>query len=297
MRTIFISFFFIFCILTPIKAWSWDPLGLGGNIGKMKDAMNEIVEKVIAGEGQIIEQTRQGVNQVIDKLFDEKFVNLIAQIQAMIDKNLNRINEIIQQEIDLLFNRISDLVNQIATRAKELIDHTVEEIKTKIIDEFFAKADALCANITAEVIQILDKIDNLIYQTSCSEQALVDKITRNIVNALPSIPNPFDSCRKQINGKFPGHDLLWKFFSSYTTNELYEYKKCLYFIDINEKTPVQSILLAYRDLEALAGDMRCAAVALRLTENIFYYVDEMTKCVTKIDLWKRMHNLSLNIES
>lgn len=287
-QIIFSILFIYLSLFHSAKAWEWDPLDLGNNIARMKEAMSQIVDQVISGEIAVVESTRNAVNQVLDKLFDEKLANLLAQIQAMIEKNLKKIDEMIQREINLLFDRISDLVNQIASRAKELIDHTVEEIKNKIIDEFFVKADELCATITADVIQILNKIDNIIYELSCAEQALVDKIINAIVNALPSIPNPFDRCRRQVNQKFSGHDLLWKFFSSYTPNELYEYKKCTYFIDLDENTPIQSILLSYRDLEELAGSMRCAAVALRLTENMFYYLNEMTECVIKIDLWSHI---------
>ena len=290
MRSHFLPLFFLYLSIfqSPAQAWEWDILDLGNNIGRMKAAMNELADKILAGEGVLLEKAAVAVNDIIDKLFDDKFVKLLASIQAMIEKNLRQITEDIQQIIDNLFQKISDTINQIADRAKELIDSTIEEIKAKIIDEFFTKIDNLVATITANVLRILDKIDDMIYKLSCSEQALADKLIKAVVDALPSIPNPFNSCREAIDKKFPGFNLRWKFFSSYTANQLYEYKKCDYFINLDEKSPIASILMAYRDLEALAGDMRCAAVALRLTENLFYYMDEMATCVKMADFWQHI---------
>jgi len=54
-----------------------------------------------------------------------------------------------------------------------------------------------------------------------------------------------------------------------------------------KKTPVESILLAYRDLENFAGEMRCVSVARRLSMRLIYYVNEMTECVRLISLYEK----------
>ena len=184
---------------------------------------------------------------------------------------------------------MSDLVTQICNQARGLIQFTIDEIKQKIIDEFFSKADQLVADIQADIIKLLDRIDETIYKLSCSERALVDQIVGDITKALPTIPNPFNQCRHKIDTMFPGHNLRWKFFSEFSPNEIYEYQKCSYFIDLTPTTPIASILMSYRDLEILAGNMRCISVALIAPENIIYYMEEMAMCVQKIDLYKSMN--------
>lgn len=274
-------------VLHPTKSWEWDPLDLQKNISRMKEVINQAIDKILSGAGELIIKAKNAVKEVMDDLFDNKLLKLLYQIQSMIDKNLRQIDANIQAEIDKLFDRIRDMVEQISSKAKELIDKTIEEIKTKIIDEFFHKADLLVADITADVIKILDKIDFEIYHAYCSEKALADQIIRSISNLLPSVPNPFEKCRIFIDKKFPGFNLKWKLVSYFTQNQLYEYRKCDLFKNLDENSPIDSILLSYRDLELLAGDMRCVSVALRATENIFYFVNEMADVVSTIEIYKK----------
>lgn len=289
MRKYFIAFLFIYLTLyaPTAKAFRWDPLGLHSNVDDMKEALKNLADQILKGLDNLLGKAKQVVSDLLDKLFDDKLTKMLAEVQAMIDKNLKQINQDIQDTIDHMYDKLSALVTQMAMRVKEIIQQAIDDIKTKIIDEFFEKFEILCSEITADVIKLLDKIDNLIYNLSCSEQALVDKIVGELTKTLPYLPNPFNACREQIDSKFPGHNLRWKTFSSYSPNELYEYKKCDLFINLNENSPISSIILSYRDLEMLAGDMRCVSMALRLTENLYYYIDEMASCVTMIDMYKQ----------
>jgi len=170
-------------------------------------------------------------------------------------------------------------------RVKEIIAEAADQIKNKIIDEFFGKASELVAEVNNDVQKILNKIDDGIYHVYCSERAAANQIIGLVSSNLPWYNPLRDRCRAQMDTRFPGHNLKWKFFYSYSQNEVYEYKKCLHMIDMDPMTtPVTSVVLALRDIELLAGDMRCNSVALRADKSIFYYAQEMAECVSLINL-------------
>ncbi len=88
----------------------------------------------------------------------------------------------------------------------------------------------------------------------------MDKVVSEIKISLPSIPNPFESCRNEL-AKVYGGSLRFKFVSSFTDSQLYDYKKCQLIGDLTETTPIHAVKAAYRDLEQYAAKMRCASVA------------------------------------
>jgi hypothetical protein len=170
-------------------------------------------------------------------------------------------------------------------RVKEIIDETADQIKNKIIDEFFGKAGELVNSLNDDIQKILNRIDDGIYHVYCSERAAADQIISIVSNGLPWF-NPFkDRCRAQLDTQYPGHNLKWKLFGRYSQNELYEYRKCQLLIDMDPMTtPVLSVIMALQDVELLAGDMRCVSVALRAEKSVSYYAQEMAECVSMINL-------------
>ena len=62
---------------------------------------------------------------------------------------------------------------------------------------------------------------------------------------------------------------------SFTPNQLYEFRKCRLIHYLKEDSPIQAVQMAYRDLELLAGDMRCLSVSVGAINNEKYYIKEM----------------------
>jgi len=275
----------MFLVINPAKCWEWDPMGLKKNIERIKEMMNGLVDKLLAGMGDLMEKAKNAINNVLDKLFDEKLMALLNKIQELIDKNLKQIDSYIQGLIDNVMDKVSQLVDQMTRRVKEIITETADQIQKKIIGEFFGKASELVSQVTDDIHKILNRIDDGIYHIYCSERTAANQILNFVSSNLPWY-NPWsDRCRDQMETRFPGHNLKWKFFYSYTQNEIYEYKKCLNMIDLDPMTtPVNSVVLALRDIELLAGDMRCVSVALRADVSINYYAQEMAECVSLIHL-------------
>ena len=70
--------FLIFISLVPASK-AWDPLGLKGNIDDLKNAMNALADKLLAGADNLLAKARAAVKDTIDDLFDQKFVKMIAE--------------------------------------------------------------------------------------------------------------------------------------------------------------------------------------------------------------------------
>jgi hypothetical protein len=190
MKKLKLCFIIICLTIQQSSCWEWDPLNIHKNIDREKAVINEAIDKFLAGSGQLIIQAKTAVEEIMDKLFDEKLAKMFYQIQSMIDKNLKQINTAIQETIDKIFKKIDEMVDNMCKKALELINETIDQIKTKIIDEFFHKADILVADITADVIKILNQIDEGIFHAYCSEKALADQLINAVAKVLPSIPNP-----------------------------------------------------------------------------------------------------------
>jgi len=280
----------IVLLTASTKCWDWDPLDLEKNIQTTKTTTNTIIEKILSGDNQQIQKVKRAVEEVLDPLFDEKFLQLLYQIQSIIDKNFKQITYHIQEEINKVLDKIFDLVTQTANKGKELIDKPLEEIIAILKNESSHKADILTYDITADTIRNLDKVDLSIYNISCSDKTLADKLIYAVVKDLPWIPNPWDKCRILTDKKFPWKSVLYKLFKFFTLNELYEYMKCNLFVDYNGKSPIDNILKTYRELELFAGDMRCASVALVAPENLVYFVNEMVDSIRRIEIYQKLLN-------
>jgi len=241
----------------------------------------------------LIEKAKKAFIDSMNVLFDEKIKPLIYEIQAMVDRAMGQLDDLIQKTLDHVKDTINNIVNNAAQKAIEFIDRTIEEIKTKIIDEVFEKAKELENKVMGDIMMILNKVDEIILKISCSVQAIEVRVREDLYKLLPWIPNPFNSCRIQIDKKYPGHGLRYKFLSQFLSNELYELKKCYILNELTEKTPITSILMSYRDLEFLAAGMRCYSISVGAIENQKYFIREMAQCAQVIDTFSALRIESL----
>jgi len=283
---------FLFCLMltishTPVKCGLFSFIG-----GWFGDVVDGATKGMFDRAGDLIDQAKRAFQESMDKLFDQKLTPMINQIDAMIHRNLGQIDDIIQKSIDNFKNSTLEIINTAAAQAKDLIGHTIEDIKTKIIDNAFQKAADLEGKVMNDIIQILNRLDETIYKLSCSAQSIEIRVRDDLMKTLSIIPNPFDSCRISVDNLFPGHNLRWKPLSWYQPNELYELRKCYTLSALDEKTSVQSILMAYRDMEFLAAEMRCLSIAFAATMNLKYYIKEMGEIAHVIDVYESQVSFS-----
>jgi len=266
---------------TPVKC------GIFSSIGSwFGDVVDGATKKLFERAGELIDKAKRAFQESMDYLFDKKLTPMIDQIDAMIRRNLGIIDDIIQKTIDNFKNATLAIIEAAGKMAKELIGQTVEDIKTKLIDNTFQKAGELEGKILNDIVTILNRLDETIYKLSCSVQAIETRIRDDLVKTLSIIPNPWDPCRIAVDELFPGHNLRWKTLSYYQPNELYELRKCSTLSPLTETTPVPSILMAYRDMEFLAAEMRCLSIAFAATMNLKYYVKEMGDIVHTISIYE-----------
>ena len=255
--------------------------------GWFKGNVDNVSKVMFEGSGELIEKAKKAFYESMDKLFDEKLGPMIKQIEAVISRNLDKIDETIQHTIDNFKDSVMQIINTASKQAKDLIGSTIEKIKENIINYSYDKAKELESKIMNDIVIILNKIDETIYHLTCSAKAIEMQIRDDLMQSLWFIPYPWDSCRIELDQRFPGHYFRWKFFSWYGPNELYEYRKCYLIIGITEKTPIKSVIKAYKDLEQRASEMRCLSVAYAATSNLIYYVKEMSKARELINLWEK----------
>ena len=249
---------------TPSKC-GWISDTIGGWFGG-------IVDKASSG---MIDHAKQAFRESMDLLFDTKIQPLINQLEATANRVLDHAKDDINAVIDNFKKEMEELVDYASKKANDLVDHTVEEIKKKIIDEAFDRLNKFEAKLFQDMTTILNKIDAILKEVSCYAQAIIFRITEEIKKALPTLVNPWEDCRILLDKRFPGQYMRWMLISYFSENMLYEYRKCRLINYLTGDSPIQEVTMAYRDLELLAGDMRCLSVAKGAIENEKYYIKEM----------------------
>jgi ElaB/YqjD/DUF883 family membrane-anchored ribosome-binding protein len=244
--------------------------------GFISDVLGRFFGGIVDGATKgMIDNAKQAFRESMDYLFDNKLQPLIHQLEATADRVLDRAKDDINAVIDNFKNQMEDLVKNAANIATEFVDHTLEEIKTKIIDSTFDRLNKFEDKLFQDVTAILNKIDEIMKNVSCYAQAIIIRITDEIKKALPWVPNPFETCRIKLSEIFEDSSLRYKFISSFTPSQLYQYRKCNLINHLTGDSPILAVRLSYMDLEFLAGDMRCLSVANGSMNNEKYYIKEM----------------------
>jgi len=241
---------------------------------------NSIVEKSANG---LIGNAKAAFRESMDYLFDNKIKPLLYQLEAAADRVIDKAKDDLNEVIDHFKKQMEDLIQTAAATAKKLVDYTIDEIRTKIINYAFDKLDSFESKLFRDITEMLNKVDAIMKNISCYAQAIIARITDEIKKSLPIIPNPFDKCRIKLDKEFPGQRLRYKFLRSFTPNQLYELRKCYLINNLTENSSINSINMAYRDLELLSGDMRCLSVSLGAIQNEKYYIKEMGKACFILD--------------
>ena len=244
--------------------------------GFLSDMLGGFFGNIVDGATKgMIDRAKQAFRESMDYLFDNKLQPMIHQLEATADRVLDRARDDINAVIDNFKKQMEDLVEKAAQTAKDFVDHTVDEIKNKIIDNTFDKLNKFEDKLFQDMTVVLNKIDEMLKEVSCFAQAIVYRVTDEIKKALPSIPNPWEDCRIILDDLFKGENMRWKLVSSFTPSQLYAYRKCRLVHYLKEDSPIEAVKMAYRDLELLAGDMRCLSVSLGAIQNEKYYIKEM----------------------
>ena len=148
-----------------------------------------------AAASPLMDHVKQAILESMDYLFDQKISKLIYQIEATSNRMMDHATEDINKIVDNFKAQMEDLVKNAIKNAEEMADHTIEEIKRKIIDEAFEKLKDLENQIFIDITKILNQVDSMLKEVSCFSQAIVKRITDDIKNLLPRLPNPFNPCR------------------------------------------------------------------------------------------------------
>jgi ElaB/YqjD/DUF883 family membrane-anchored ribosome-binding protein len=272
----------IILIFTAIPKSKCGWLGdmLGGFFGN-------VVDKATSG---MIDHAKQAFRESMDYVFDNKIQPLIHQLEATADRVMDHAKDDINAVIDNFKKQMEELVETSAKIATEFVDHTVEEIKTKIIDNTFDKLNKFEDKLFQDMTTILNKIDEILKSVSCYAQAVIYRISDEIKKALPSLINPLEECRAILDKLFPGEWMRFKQVSSFSYSQLYEYRKCRLIHYLKEDSPIEAVKMAYRDLELLSGDMRCLSVALGAINNEKYYIKEMGEADFILDTLGSFHS-------
>lgn len=244
-----------------------------GMISKLLgDFFNDITSRAASG---LVDNAKRAFRESMDYLFDNKLLPLINQLEATADRVVDHAKDDINLVVENFKKEMEELVENSAKIAQNLIDHTIEEIKEKIIDETFDKIKNFEEKLFQDITTILNQIDSILKEVSCFAQAIVTRVTEEIKKVLPRFINPFESCRIELQNLFPNDYMRVKPLSNFSPNQLYEYRKCRLIFYLKDDSPIKAVEMAYRDLELLAGDMRCLSVSLGAVFNEKYYISEM----------------------
>ena len=192
----------IILISTPQQAKAgWISDKIGGFFGGI---VNKATEGIFKQGGELIEKAKKAFLESMDVLFDQKIKPMIFQIQSMVDRAMGQMGELIEKTIKSTEDFINNVINNAANKAIEFVDFSIEQIKTKIIDNAFEQVRELENKVMGDIMIILNKVDETILKISCSLQAVEVRVREFLYKNLPSIPNPWDPCRIKVDAQFPG---------------------------------------------------------------------------------------------
>jgi len=236
----------------------------------------------------LVDNAKDAFVDAMDEVVTNDLVPLVQMIQALLDRDIQEVDEDVKALVANLKDFIQKEVQQMASLAEMRINKTVEEIKTEIITTFFKDLTQYTGYVLNGVNTILNKIQQMEQKFICTEISVVNEIMQALKEAFGIdwwIVDPWDSCREFVDTIFPDYDLRYKFFSEYTPLQLYYYTKCTYINPLTQNSPIIEIRAAYLSWGDLAANMRCGAIATDDQDLVIFYLKEMGEASGRYHIW------------
>jgi hypothetical protein len=186
----------------------------------------------------LVGPAKEAFIQAMNVLFDQKLKPMITQIDTVATARLAQFNQTIQDAE----RGIDAILTHAGVVAAGLVGQTADQIKTRIIDEAFAQADALVDRVTASVNEIIENVD-------CKIDGQRDKLVEWWRSIIP-LANPLNHCYRENGATIfaPASDDYIK---------KYRIQECLYKDDLTASGTVRDLTDNYGRILLLVRRFAC----------------------------------------
>ena len=264
--TKFLFTLLLLIVFSPTKQ-SWIYVHLDGYYTSL---LEESIDKVK-------EEVKEPFIESCNFLYFSNIIPLINQLEATHERTLSNMKNEIISVIELIEKEFYEVIEAAITIVNEyeLTSNANSDSKIiiKVEENSSFKLKKLEEDFFVEISRILNIVDERLKGLSCKNEYLVSKTKTEINKVIPEMYDPKEYCRITLNSDYPG--IKNKFKSEMSMEELYMYRKCLLTKNLTPESNTTTIAAAYREIELIAGDMRCLSVALGAISNEKFYIREI----------------------
>jgi hypothetical protein len=184
----------------------------------------------------LVGPAKQAFLDVINVLFDQKLTPMINSINDKLASRLDQAGELINNAE----KGIDEIIDTAASQIETAGDKITAEIKDRIIDESFNRADALESKVMVDIDKFIERID-------CLFEGKMDKVQLWVQSQFTVIPHPWDRCY--------GYSIVLPASDDYPAH--YKIKRCEYLRQLDNSRTIRELKENYWNLSYLAREFSC----------------------------------------
>jgi hypothetical protein len=186
----------------------------------------------------LVGPAKQAFLEAMQILFDEKLTPFLDRVDEVAETRLNQVQHIIDQTTE----QVNSLINEAAMVARSVASDSINEIKKKIIDNTFDRADEIIKYIIGHLRIIINDVDCKI----AGQREAVITWVQNLIK----LPKPFNACYRKF-----GFVVTSPASNDYIN--IYRITKCEYEVDLEKSRLVSDVKFNYARLSLLARRFAC----------------------------------------
>lgn len=261
-----VSFGLLWLCSALLPAAAWDPFGI----------FNSAKERAEEAGDHLIGNAKAAFEAAMADLFDNKIGPMIDKVNAMVLEDAEAIKKDVEEVIATTEKAIDDMIDHAAAVAQQLIDHEIEEIKEKIIDETAAKVEECEDHFFQGVNNVLQQFYAAVVKINCMAQGDIDRVYEDVYKLIGSGCLLPDTCCFQQGVQF-------KTLKNMGDSQLYGLDVCRRTSGLSPSTPVSDLIKAYMDCQIIAKKFYCIDFGTGSARDFF--TKEYNRWGVEYELW------------
>ena len=206
--------------------------------------LNQRIDGGIRSKSEaMIDPVKQAFLEIMNELFDKKLNPLVDKINEAAASRLAQMNAIVQDAE----KGIDQVIEHAANQMLVVGDKITNDIKQRVIDETFERADALIVNVSAQIQQVIDDVD-------CKIDGQRAKLEEWVRAQFALFPHPFSRC-------YVDYGFRWSVPGSDDYLSTYRIRQCELVEQLDASKTVFQIKDNYGRLSLLSRRFKCMAQA------------------------------------
>lgn len=255
------------CLLsTIVSGVAWDPFHIGSSIAKK-------IEK--AGD-HLIGNAKAAFEEAMQTVIDQDINPLVDKVNAMILEDAGAVKQDVEDVVANATREIEGLIDHAAFVAQSLMDHEIQEIEDKIIDEAAAKVNACTDHFFQGLDGVLQHLYTVVKKINCMVQGDIDKVYEDVYKLIGTGCVLPDKCCREGGVAF-------KSLKAMGDSQLYALEICRRTSGLTPATSTTEMQKAYVDAQIIAKKFYCIDYGTGSARD--YFTKEYNKWGVKYDFW------------